>query len=536
MARSVRFNPETVEAQDLPGLSNLTEDKAARKIESIREGGSLQREFPAFGGSRPCQDCCWVILFLLVVGATLGLGIWNSATVFEAATQAGRGTNETTVVGDRQDADGTQFQVQDDRLTNDPNDAEVTMPNLWVLAVAGTTGVVASLVAASAMVMMAHQCPACVVYTSLFFGPVMSILSGISLIVASQSFPGGGGSSTIALLSGCLMIFLGVCMGCCTFCCWRHLIPFMIKLVEVVSEVVDQHRCMIAVAVFGAILSSLWTIACFLCFIGVGMANEIQNETNKTVLYIFVGVCTLVYVWGAQVCTNICHVTYSGVFGRWYYGLDKTGSVLAPSFKAAMTTSLGSICLGSFLVALVRSAEAIARSAKNDAAADGNWVCCIIACCLECIIGCIGDILEYFNEWAYVQCAFRGVKFCDAARITYSMFTCANLQYILSDLLLGNVAGLGALLCGVVGAAVGGVTGYFLEPSWAFMAACWCAAFGLFAGCVAGAAAMSILSSGIKAILAAWADNPQPLMESHPEVHDEFQHRIGDKLSGEAFS
>merc|ERR1719272_56493 len=160
-----------------------------------------------------------------------------------------------------------------------------------------------------------------------------------------------------------------------------------------------------------------------------------------------------------MVASNVCHVTYCGVFGRWYYKKDK-GSMLRKSVGVALTTSFGSIVLGSFLVAFVRALEATVRSARRDAQQEGNMVCCVMLLLVECFIGCIGDILEYFSEWAYVQCAVRGGSFFEAARITLTFFTCANVQYILSDLLLNSVVNLGTLLCACTGAAAGAGAGY----------------------------------------------------------------------------
>lgn len=61
------------------------------------------------------------------------------------------------------------------------------------------------------------------------------------------------------------------------------------------------------------------------------------------------------------------------------------------------------------------------------------------------------------------QVAVRGVSFIEAARITYSMMTCSNVDYIVQDLLINSVVSLGALLCGAVGAAVGAAAGFAMQ-------------------------------------------------------------------------
>jgi len=250
--------------------------------------------------------------------------------------------------------------------------------------------------------------------------------------------------------------------------------------------------------------------------------------------------------WGGQVANNICHVTYCGVFGRWYFGgqddsdsdvegvvasLGKgTPNTLGPSLTVALTTSLGSICCGSFLVAVVRALESVASQMKRDAASSNNPVGCILAAILECFISCIGDIIEYFNDWAFVQCAIRGVSFFDAATITYTMMTCANLKYIIADLLLNSLVSCGALLVAAVCTLVAAGLGFALDGA---LTASYGAVVGLFIGIISGSAALGVINSGIKTILACWAEDSTPLSQTHPEIHDEFVTRICQGVDGE---
>lgn len=110
-----------------------------------------------------------------------------------------------------------------------------------------------------------------------------------------------------------------------------------------------------------------------------------------------------------------------GFFGRWYFSAD--GPLLFPSLQVALTTSFGSICFGTFVVAAINAVQMLVRSVRI-AAQDGNVVGCVVALILECIIDAIGDMLEYFNAWVYVQCAIRGGSFCESARATCAMISC----------------------------------------------------------------------------------------------------------------
>jgi Plasma-membrane choline transporter len=79
------------------------------------------------------------------------------------------------------------------------------------------------------------------------------------------------------------------------------------------------------------------------------------------------------------------------------------------SAKRAMTTSFGSNCYGSLLIAIIQTLKSIANNAKNQAGENGNAGMAILFCCLQCILSIIEDILEYFNK------VFQTYKVCVCA-------------------------------------------------------------------------------------------------------------------------
>ena len=81
------------------------------------------------------------------------------------------------------------------------------------------------------------------------------------------------------------------------------------------------------------------------------------------------------------------------------YAPDECGccsSAVNSSFIRTVTTSFGSICFGSFLVAILQALRAIANSARENGDAQ------IFACIAECILGCLAAILEYFNKVTHI--------------------------------------------------------------------------------------------------------------------------------------
>mmetsp|Transcript_71851 Transcript_71851/g.166245 ORF Transcript_71851/g.166245 Transcript_71851/m.166245 type:complete len:541 (-) Transcript_71851:76-1698(-) len=525
----VRVDPASAQAQDVPVLQGLPVEKQNQKIEAVRLGASLLEENPPLPGHRPWQDTLWLTLFLATIAVTALLAYVGFSTVGElGAGQSPRGVGQASV----------------ESSTSKPLLLEGHQEHVHLLFSA-LGGAGAAIIAAFGFVMLAHAMPACVVSTSLIVGPVITILMGPALFTLMMLQPAPMNPLFVGL--GLFVpVIVGVCSLCWICCRWNDYVPFMIKMTEVVTNIVEHQPCLLVVPFIGVALGSLWAMVGVLAALGLAYycedeiaANEDDSEGFSSLAYLPV---LLVYFWGAGVAFNVCHVTTAGVFGRWYHGGDASSSdsdsnsefgpapaTLVPSLKVATTTSLGSVCFGSLVVASIRLLVVLARIAENRAREDGNAALCILACCVKCLLQCIEDVIEYFNEWAYIQCALRGTDFCTSAKITYTMLTCANVQYIIQDLLFNSLLVLGSLLCGLAGAACGALVGFALDGF--FTLSCGLGALsGFLVGNIAGSVALSTLSSGTKTILACWANDPAPLALSQPEVCKEFEARVKRKL------
>jgi hypothetical protein len=116
-----------------------------------------------------------------------------------------------------------------------------------------------------------------------------------------------------------------------------------------------------------------------------------------------------VLYWTVQIIINAVHITVCGVFATFYFKgvADQNGVVDVPvknptlgALKRSLTTSLGSNCYGSLLIAIIQTLRTIADNARHNSSND-NLACTIILCCLSCILSMIQDILEYFNVFWY---------------------------------------------------------------------------------------------------------------------------------------
>jgi hypothetical protein len=138
------------------------------------------------------------------------------------------------------------------------------------------------------------------------------------------------------------------------------------------------------------------------------------------------------------VIKNVVHVTAAGVFASWYFLHGTVGVPPNPtlgSFKRATTTSFGSICFGSLIVALLRTLRMIFRSFRQNS---DNIAIVILAFIGECIVACLDQLLEYFNQYAYAQIAIYGKSYCRAAKDTWHLVHSHGIQAIINDNIIGT--------------------------------------------------------------------------------------------------
>jgi hypothetical protein len=134
------------------------------------------------------------------------------------------------------------------------------------------------------------------------------------------------------------------------------------------------------------VLAFAWTLFWFL-----GVNASLSTSQGVVIFLLF-----LSYYWVQQVLQNTMHVTTAGVVGTWWFVPDEASSccsrALADSFFRATTYSFGSICFGSFMVAFIQALRALEHQLR------GNDELNALVCIIQCILGCIESIIEYFSK------------------------------------------------------------------------------------------------------------------------------------------
>jgi hypothetical protein len=235
------------------------------------------------------------------------------------------------------------------------------------------------------------------------------------------------------------------------------------------------------------------------------------------------------------------------------------------SVYRSMTYSFGSICLGSLLQALISVFRYIVESARSQRERnDGGGACGnILLCILECFAKLLEDVIDYFNQWAYVFVGIYGYSYLESGRRVIELFRARGWTAIINDNLVGYVLGFTTVLIGVLT----GATALLLEftvsrskleanseyesyifgpiPGWRWWAFgyvwlvhsrkpldCYvclaltgcslCCSIGFFVGIWVSSVVMNVVKAAVNTLVVCWADSPAVVEMNHPRLTSEM--------------
>ena len=243
--------------------------------------------------------------------------------------------------------------------------------------------------------------------------------------------------------------------------------------------------------------------------------------------------------WTGTVLLNVVRVTTSGAVGTWCFVPEEASgccsSAVISSFVRSMTYSFGSICFGSLLEALVTALRVLAENARDQSREDNDGCASILYCILECILSLLEDIIEYFNQWAYVLIGIYGYSYLESGRRVMELFRARGwtaiitndlVGYVLSftSVVVGIMTGLCALIIEILASTTGsGGNGnsmsFFFGDVGSVATARWIAfIIGPFVGIFIASIMMNVLKGAVNTVIVCYADGPQKLEQNHPQL------------------
>ncbi|KAF9199065.1 putative choline transporter, neither null mutation nor overexpression affects choline transport, partial [Haplosporangium sp. Z 27] len=251
-------------------------------------------------------------------------------------------------------------------------------------------------------------------------------------------------------VAGIIALIFGILYATMWFS-WRSRIPFATVMLQTVTSVSKAYPATFLVAFLVLFLQIAYSIY-FMAVIAGTYDRYYDTTTNSApaTLYVLLVFCLFSFYWTSQVLSNIGHTTVCGVFATYYFmkgspqGITKSPTI--ESMKRACTTSIGSICFGSLIIAVIQTLRALSNMARND----GDGIVAFVGCLIDCILACIQGIAEYVNKYAFAQVAIYGKSYIQAAKDTWTIIQHRGIEQIINDNLIGNVWGMAGILGGVL--------------------------------------------------------------------------------------
>jgi hypothetical protein len=293
---------------------------------------------------------------------------------------------------------------------------------------------------------------------------------------------------------------------------WRNRIDFAAALLSAVAGLTQKYPATITLSYASLAAQLVWNT---FWIVTVVLLLRMQNTPGYAVSVFLI----FSFYWVSQVLQNIVHVSCSGTFATWYFlSNNMPANPTAKALRRALTYSFGSICLGSLLVALIKTIRAIVRSLRNSRFA-------LLACLIDCILSCLDGLLQYFNKYAFVYVAIYGSTFWTAAKQTFQMFKDTGFMAIVNDSITGTVFGMSSFIGAILAAILGALISLIWVDSIILVII-----ISFFIGYTMIFQVMQTLESGVATIFVAFAEDPHALQRNDPQLYNRFISTYGGQL------
>ncbi|ETI33504.1 hypothetical protein L914_19063 [Phytophthora nicotianae] len=313
------------------------------------------------------------------------------------------------------------------------------------------------------------------------------------------------------------LVAVGVIIAVLNWCYVRSVkrrIPLAVAQLRIAEVANSNNRATYVVAIVFAMLQIFWMAMCSLALLGV-ISNSTQKSSSAQAQqggsYSWASALLLLsFYWGIQVSKNVVHTTVAGTVAAFWYQTESLNTTTA-SLKRTLTTSFGSICFGSLIVAILQTLHELAKTSRKSRGA--------AACIAECLLSCLESIMEYFNRWAYVYVGVYGYSFMSAGKAVSQLFHQRGFTALINDDLVHIVIRLTAIGVGLICAGFGAVVAELSDAFTFESSTTLLAILGFIIGFSVALTPLAVISSSVATIFVCFAEDPAPFQRSHPELY-----------------
>lgn len=456
---------------------------------------------------RGCQDCWAALFFIALLVATL---LWGLAQLWQLelsqqdllyiasgglATTAGSGDSGDVVRGIAALRAGVMALRQSGAAPLDTSAGGTTLlPLLGACAVVAVVAIAAAYVGLLCIATM----PRPLIFAQAFLSATLFAFCGATAVVAGQP------------IAGVLLLFSMFLPLAWLYLCSDR-IPFAQAMLAAASRVLQRHRALMFLPLlYATVLCGL--IALLACALLPELLRGAAGQPPRSLTDVAYPWFTLLSLfWTVNVVTAVAHATVAGVMATWYFAGDEymPSYPVRSSFHRAMTTSFGSLCFGSLLSSLVGLLRFVAETIASGShdGSGGSFLSSVMACFLRLM----EDLVQYFNQYAFVHVAVYGCSYLEAAKKTWALTQQQPLSLfsaVFNDCLVAQVLQMMSLITASVVAVVVGLLAWSLPA----------AVTVFFLSLAVNAAVFAPIQSCVVTLFVCFAEVPAGLQISFPEL------------------
>lgn len=216
----------------------------------------------------------------------------------------------------------------------------------------------------------------------------------------------------------------------------KRWIPFTTTMIKAGVLVVRSEPSLMLVAGCSLVLQVLWLVVWAYALAG----SAAQGDT----ISIFILVTT--HFWTQQVLKNVVHVTAAGTAASWYFqtrepstpflcfrGAFQINAATTCALRRALTSSFGSICLGSLIIAVLRTLRLLIPSRAPQSRNPIFNLLCVLAMCVS---GFVENAMLIYNHLGFTFVAIYGYEYAQAGREAFALVKQVGLEPLVNMVLL----------------------------------------------------------------------------------------------------
>ncbi|PJF17465.1 Choline transporter-like domain-containing protein [Paramicrosporidium saccamoebae] len=340
--------------------------------------------------------------------------------------------------------------------------------------------------------------PETMLHTAFIMNCVLSVGIAVWAFVAGAILPG----VILSIMAVITIVF---------YFAFRNRIPFSAILLQTVLDCLKAYPSMLLVTSSSVVISVIYMAYFASTFGALGVLHDRTKDPYAQAMMIY---SAFSLFWTSQVLTNTAQTSIAGVYATYYF-LHGTGQAIinpvASSLRRATTYSFGSICFGSLIVAIIQTIRFLLQMATNRDSIAGAVV--------DCILGLLQGLVEYFNYFAYTQIAIYGKPYIQAAKDTWNLVKSRGVDAIVNDDLIGTCLGISSFTIGIASGLVVYIISTLIYAKPWDESLVIAVVFGLLS-IIIPAVAFEVIGAGATTTFVCLAEDPEALQRSKPHLYN----------------